>query len=109
MKSANEIKEEIADEAIAKIEQEPSAFAKAKLADKLRSCSVAHRTLASEARHPTDQYANNRAELSNQPTRARVRGIRRFNPTKQARRSLENHAAVYNLFSSHRHSMCGMF
>lgn len=31
------IKEEIADEAIAKIEQEPSAFAKAKLADKLRS------------------------------------------------------------------------
>ena len=42
--------------------------------DKLRSYGVAHRELIPESIHDTSQYANNRAELSHQPTRARVRG-----------------------------------
>lgn len=39
--------------------------------DKLRSYGVAHRELIPEAIHDTSQYANNRAELSHQPTRVR--------------------------------------
>jgi transposase-like protein len=37
--------------------------------DKLRSYGVAHRELTPETIHDTSQYANNRAELSHQPTR----------------------------------------
>ena len=37
--------------------------------DKLRSYGVAHRELIPDAIHNTSQYANNRAELSHQPTR----------------------------------------
>ena len=42
--------------------------------DKLRSYGVAHRELVPEVIHATRQYANNRAELSHQPTRVRERG-----------------------------------
>ena len=77
--------------------------------DKLRSYGVAHRTLIPGARHNTEQYANNRAELSHQPTRVRERGMRRFKSIKQAQRFLESHAAVYNLFNLHRHSLCRRF
>ena len=37
--------------------------------DKLRSYSVAHRDLVLDVIHDTSKYANNRAELSHQPTR----------------------------------------
>ena len=37
--------------------------------DKLRSYGVAQRALLPETLHNTAQYANNRAELSHQPTR----------------------------------------
>ena len=37
--------------------------------DKLRSYGVAHRELIPESIHVTDQYANNRAEQSHEPTR----------------------------------------
>jgi len=77
--------------------------------DKLRSYGVAHRSLIPEADHKTEQYANNRAELSHQPTRVRERGMRRFKSIKQAQRFLESHAAVYNLFNLHRHSLCRRF
>jgi putative transposase len=70
--------------------------------DKLRSYGVGHRALALEARHNTEQYANNRAELSRQPTRVRERGMRRFKSIEHAQRFLEGHAAVYNLFNLHR-------
>ncbi len=73
--------------------------------DKLRSYGVAHRSLIPIARHNTQQYANNRAELSHQPTRVRERGMRRFKSITQAQRFLESHAAVYNLFNLHRHSL----
>ena len=66
--------------------------------DKLRSYGVAHRELIPEAIHDTSQYANNRAELSHQPTRVRERGMRRFKSRRQAQRFLDVHAAVYNLF-----------
>ncbi len=71
--------------------------------DKLRSYSVAHRELIPDTIHDTSQYANNRAELSHQPTRVRERVMRRFKSTKQAQRFLAVHAAVYNLFNLGRH------
>ena len=46
--------------------------------DKLRSYNVAHRELMADVIHDKSQYANNRAELSHQPTRVRERGMRRF-------------------------------
>ena len=79
------------------------------ITDKLGSYGVAHRSLIPETEHNTEQYANNRAELSHQPTRVRERGMRRFKSIKQAQRFLESHAAVYNLFNLHRHSLCRRF
>jgi putative transposase len=71
--------------------------------DKLRSYGVAHGELMPGTMHDTTQYANNRAELSHQPTRVRERGMRRFKSTWQAQRFLSVHAAVYNLFNLGRH------
>jgi putative transposase len=71
--------------------------------DKLRSYGVAHRELVPDAIHDTSQYANNRAELSHQPTRVRERGMRRFKSMAQAQRFLGVHAAVCNLFNLDRH------
>ena len=71
--------------------------------DKLGSYGVAHRELIPESIHDTSQYANNRAELSNQPTRVRERGMRKFKSMRQAQRFLGAHAAVYNLFNLGRH------
>ncbi len=71
--------------------------------DKLRSYGVAHRELVPDTIHDTTQYANNRAELSHQPTRVRERGMRRFKSTQQAQRFLTVHAAVHNLFNLGRH------
>ena len=67
--------------------------------DKLRSYGVAHRELIPDTIHDRSQYANNRAELSHQPTRVRERGMRRFKSIIQAQRFLDIHAAVYNLFN----------
>ena len=55
-----------------------------------------------------EKYANNRAELSHQPTRVRKRVMRRsdvseFKSMKQAQRFLNTHSAVYNLFNLGRH------
>ena len=71
--------------------------------DKLRSYGVAQRALIQETIYNTAQYANNRAELSHQPTRVRERGMRRFKSAAQAQRFLNVHAAVYNLFNHGRH------
>jgi len=71
--------------------------------DKLRSYGVAHRELIPGTIHDTSQYANNRAELSHQPTRVRERGMRRFKSIQQAQGFLNVHAAVYNLFNLGRH------
>jgi putative transposase len=71
--------------------------------DKLRSYGVAHQELIPETIHDTSRYANNRAELSHQPTRVRERGMRRFKSTRQAQRFMCAHAAVFNLFNLGRH------
>ena len=71
--------------------------------DKLQSYGVAQRELMPNTTHNTAQYANNRAELSHQPTRVRERGMRRFKSAAQAQRFLTIHAAVYNLFNPGRH------
>ena len=54
-------------------------------------------------RSMTSQYANNRCELSHEPIRVRVRGMRKFKSMHQAQRFLGAHAAVYNLFNLGRH------
>ena len=80
--------------------------------DKLGSYNVAHREFSGAPSpgtiHNMEKYANNRAELSHQPTRVRERGMRRsdvseFKSVKQAQRFLNTHAAVYNLFNLGRH------
>ena len=71
--------------------------------DKLRSYGVAHREVIPEAIHDTNQYANNRAEQSHEPTRVRERGMRRFKSISQAQKFLSVHAAVYNLFNLGRY------
>ena len=60
--------------------------------DKLRSYNVAHGDLIPEAICENTQYANNKAELSHQPTRVRERQMRRFKSSRQAQRFLNAHA-----------------
>ncbi len=71
--------------------------------DKLRSYAVARRTIMPSVAHDTSQYANNRAEVSHQPTRQRERGMRRFKSTAQPQRFLSVHGITQNLFRVGRH------
>ena len=73
--------------------------------DKLGSYGVAHRELMPVVTHDTSQYANNRAELSHQPTRQRERHMRRFKSADQAQRFLHVHGVVQNLFRVGRHKI----
>ena len=54
-------------------------------------------------RHVTDQYANNRAEVSHQPTRQRERQMRRFKSAAHLQRFASVHGVVQNLFRVSRH------
>ena len=69
---------------------------------KLRSYGIVHRELISESIHVKDQHANNRAEHSHSPTRAREREMSRFKLAEQAHRFLGVHAAVNNLLNRRR-------
>ena len=71
--------------------------------DKLRSYSAARQVVMPSVPHCTDQYANNRAELSHEPTRQRERQMRRFKSAGQAQWFLAVHGAVGNLFRLGRH------
>jgi putative transposase len=71
--------------------------------DKLRSYSAAHRTIMPSVIHVTERYANNRAEVSHQPTRQRERQMRRFKSAAQAQRFLSVHGVILNLFRVGRH------
>jgi putative transposase len=71
--------------------------------DKLRSYAAAHRVVLPSVIHDTSQYANNRAELSHQPTRRRERQMQRFKSAAQAQRFLAVHGLVGNLFRVGRH------
>jgi putative transposase len=77
--------------------------------DKLGSYGVARRELMPATIHDTDHYANNRAELSHQPTRVRERGMRGFSSPEQAQRFLSVHAVVYSLFNLQRHLVSAAF
>jgi putative transposase len=64
------------------------------ITDKLKSYSAAHREIMPLVTHSTEQYANNRAEVSHQPTRQRERQMRRFKSVGQAQRFLTVNGAV---------------
>jgi putative transposase len=68
------------------------------ITDKLKSYGAAKRTILPCVTHDTRQYANNRAELSHQPTRVRERQMRRFKSSRQAQRLLSAHGLITNLF-----------
>ncbi len=73
--------------------------------DKLRSYGAAQRTVMPSVVHNTEQYENNRAELSHQPPRQRERQMRRFKSPSpcQAQRFLSVHGVIQNLFRVGRH------
>ena len=71
--------------------------------DKLKSYNAARRIVMPSVTHSTEQYENNRAEVSHQPTRQRERYMRRFKSSGQAQRFLTIHGAVHNLFRVGRH------
>ena len=71
--------------------------------DKLRSYRAAHRTVMPSVIHNTELYANNRAEVSHQPSRQRERQMRRFKSSGQAQRFLSIHGVIQNLFRLGRH------
>ena len=71
--------------------------------DKLRSYGAAHQTIMPSVIHDTERYANNRAEVSHQPTRQRERQMRRFKSVAQAQQFLSVHGVILNLFRVGRH------
>ena len=71
--------------------------------DKLRSYAAAHREVMPSTIQDTSQYANNRAELSHEPTRQRERTMRGFKSMGQAQRFLTVHGTMKNLFGNSRH------
>ena len=76
------------------------------ITDKLRSYSAAHRTVMPSVVHSTQQYENNRAEVSHQPTRQREGQMRRFTSVGHAQRFLAVHGPVQNVFRVGRHLLC---
>ena len=73
------------------------------ITDQLRSYAAACRTVMPSVVHVTDQYENNRAEVSHQPTRQRERQMRRFTSVAQLQRFASVHGVVQNLFRVGRH------
>ena len=73
------------------------------ITDKLRSDPAACRTVMPAVVHCTDKYANNRAEVSHQPTRQRERQMRRFKSAAHAQLFLSVHGLVQNLSRLGRH------
>ena len=64
------------------------------ITDKLRSYPAACRTVMPSVVHCTDRYANNRAEVSHQPTRQRERQMRRFTSAVHLQRFASVHGVV---------------
>ena len=73
------------------------------ITDTLRSYPAAGHTVMPSVVHCTDRYANNRAEVSHQPTRQRERQMRRFKSAAHAQRFLSVHGPIQNLFRVGRH------
>ena len=73
------------------------------ITDKLRSYDAAHRTTMPTVKHINAPYANNRAEISHQPTRQQEYHMRGFSSSTQAQRFLALHGLTQNLFRLGRH------
>ena len=73
--------------------------------DRLKSYGVARRTIMPSVEHNTVPYANRRAEVSHQPTRARERQMRGFKCPGQAQRFLSVHGVIQNVFRFGRHRL----
>jgi len=73
--------------------------------DKLRSYSAAKREVMPSVEQSTEQYENNRCELSHQPSRQQERQMRRFKSQGQAQRFLSCHGIGNNMFRLSRHLM----
>ena len=73
--------------------------------DRLRSYSAAHRNVMPSVAHDTSRYANNRAEISHQPTRQRERHMRGFKSAGQAQQFLSVHGVIQNCFRLGRHRL----
>jgi putative transposase len=75
------------------------------ITDALGSYRAAHRSVMPTVEHVTARYANNRAEVSHQPTRQRERQMRGFKSAAQAQQFLSVHGVVRNLFRLGRHRL----
>ncbi|MDH5700941.1 MAG: IS6 family transposase [Nitrospirota bacterium] len=75
------------------------------ITDKLKSYDAAHRTMMPSVQHINATYANNRAEVSHQPTRQQEYYMRGFSSSQQAQRFLTLHGLTQNLFRLGRHLM----
>ena len=64
-----------------------------------------YRSTFPSVRHCTTQYANNRAEVSPQPTRQRERHMRGFKSLHHVQRFLSVHSPINNLLRVGRHLM----
>jgi putative transposase len=71
--------------------------------DKLPSYGAARKAVMPTSMHCHERYANNRAEVSHEHTRAQERQMRRFKSPGQAQRFLAVHSQVHNLFRVGRH------
>ena len=69
----------------------------------MKSNSAAHREVLPSITRSTEQYDNNRAEVSHEPTRQRERHMRRLKSDEQAQRFLAVYGLVGNLFRLGRH------
>jgi len=73
--------------------------------NKLRSSHAAHRAIMPTVRHINQVNANNRAEVSHEPTRQRERHMRGFSSSTQAQKFLTLHGLTQNLIRIRRHLM----
>jgi len=73
--------------------------------DKLMSYSAARREVLPSVPHSAEQYENNRAEVSHEPTRQRKRQMRRFKSAGHAHRFLTFYGVVGDLFRLGRYLM----
>ena len=73
------------------------------ITDKLPRYGAAWHTVMPSVVHRTEQYANNRAEVSHEATRQREHQMRRFKSVGHLQRFASSHGVTQNLFRLGRH------
>ena len=71
--------------------------------DKLRSYAAAKRGMLPDLEQRQSRFLNNRAEVSQQPTRRRERQMQGFKSVRHAQRFLSTHSRIHNRFQLRRH------